>query len=129
MKSYDVYHHPTQGYQAVKQGFCWPAFFFTVIWAFVKKMWGIGIAVGGVLLLLSIIEAAFEEGGSGGGALVMLLIQLALYIFIGLNANDWRRDNLQKRGYEKLCTMQANTPDAAIGAAAKPSDQPAADLA
>lgn len=129
MKTFDVYKHPTQGYQAVKQGFGWPAFFFTVIWAFVKKMWGLGFAFLGVIFLLVIVETVFEQEGSQGGALVMLLAQLAFYIVVGVKGNDWRRGNLVKRGFEKLNTVEAETPDAAIGSVAKPSTDQKAEIA
>ena len=31
MKQYTVFQHPTSGYEAVKNGWSWPAFFFTWI--------------------------------------------------------------------------------------------------
>jgi len=123
MKTFDVYKHPTQGYQAVKQGFGWPAFFFTVIWAFVKKMWGLGFAFLGVIFLLSLVKTVFEQVGSEGGVQVMSLALLAFYIVFGVEGNNWRRGNLQKRGFEKLRTVQAETPDAAIGEVAKPGGE------
>lgn len=128
MKTFDVYKHPTLGYQAVKQGFGWPAFFFTVIWAFVKKMWGLGFAFLGVIFLLTLVETVFEQEGSEGGVLVMLLAQLVFYIIVGVKGNDWRRGNLQKRGFEKLRTVQAETPEAAIGEVAKPSGEQQAEI-
>jgi len=123
MKTFDVYKHPTQGYQAVKQGFGWPAFIFTIIWAFVKKMWGLGLAFLGVIFLLTLVETAFEQEGSQAGVLVMLLAQLAFYIVVGVKGNDWRRGNLVKRGFERLNTVEAETLDAAIGSVAKSSTE------
>ncbi len=123
MKTFDVYNHPTQGFQAVKQGFGWPAFFFTVIWAFVKKMWGLGFAFFGVIFVLTFIETVSEQEGSVGGILIMLLAQLAFYITVGVKGNDWRRGNLVKRGYEHIKTVEAETPDAAIGFVAKSGNE------
>jgi hypothetical protein len=123
MKTFDVYKHPTLGYQAVKQGFGWPALFFSVIWAFVKNMWGLGFAFLGVIIALAFVEKVLEQAGSKGGVLVMILAQLAFYIIVGVKGNDWRRSNLQKRGFEKLCTIRAETPEAAIGEVAKPSGE------
>ena len=76
MRTFDVYKHRTQGYEAVKQGFSWPAFFFTRIWAFVKKLWLHGI-VG--LVVLAFLEAAFDvfqSEGQPGAAGVALRLQL-----------------------------------------------------
>ena len=41
MKTFKVYEHEIYGYEAVKQGFSWPALFFGFIWALVKKLWKI----------------------------------------------------------------------------------------
>ena len=51
MHKYNVYKHPIIGYEAIKQGFSWPGFFFTWIWAFVKKLWADGV----ILLLVTVI--------------------------------------------------------------------------
>lgn len=122
MKTFDVYKHPTLGYQAVKQGFGWPAFFFTVIWAFAKNMWGLCFAFLVVISLLTLVKTAFEQEGSEGGVLVIFLARLALCIVFGVKGNDWRRGNLQKRGFEKVRTVQSETHDAAIGEVAKPKE-------
>ena len=37
MKTYKIFKNPTGQYEAVKQGWSWPAFFFGGIWACVKK--------------------------------------------------------------------------------------------
>ncbi|GAG96118.1 unnamed protein product [marine sediment metagenome] len=40
MAIYTIYKHDEAGLvQAVKLGFSWPAFFFDMIWAAVKKLW------------------------------------------------------------------------------------------
>ena len=66
MTTFDVYRHPTLGYEAVKRGFSWPAFFVGPIWALSKRMW-----VGGALLLAPTIfllgaNSDANEKGDGG---------------------------------------------------------------
>jgi hypothetical protein len=119
MKTFTVFRHPTLGFQAVKVGFSWPGFFFTLFWTLVKKLWGQALGIFGVIVLLVIIETAFENEGSTGGALLMLLAQLAVYIGVGIKGNEWRVSNLQKRGFQLVETVQAETPEAAIGSVAK----------
>lgn len=119
MKTFDVYQHSVLGCQVVKQGFAWPAFFFTVIWAFIKKMWGLGFAFFGVIFLLSLAQSIFEQEGSEGGVLIITLLQLAFFIFVGYKGNNWRRKNLKDRGFKHLCTVQAKNFDAAIAEIAK----------
>lgn len=118
MKTFDIYQHPILGYQAVKQGFAWPAFFFTVIWALVKKMWKLALVLFGVMFLLSFIEAIFEQGGSEDGVILLLFLQLVFFVFVGAKGNDWRRKNLESRGFKHVRIIQAKTVDAAIGEAA-----------
>ena len=44
MKVYKIFKDSIGQYEAVKQGWSWPAFFFEGIWACVKKIWGLGCA-------------------------------------------------------------------------------------
>ena len=124
MKTFDVYKHPIHGLQAVKRGFGWPAFLFTVIWAFVKKMWELGAALLAAFIILAIIETFYEPKGYSVGALIILLAQLSIYIIVGIKGNEWRGNHLLKRGFEHIQTVQAESPDAAIGATAKPKKDP-----
>lgn len=118
MKNFHVFKHPTLGYQAVKQGFSWPAFFFNWIWAFVKRMWGEGFVFLGVNIVLTLIEKLFEREGSNAGILIILFAQIGFFIFIGVKANEWRRNELTKRGFKLISLQVAETPDAAIALAA-----------
>jgi hypothetical protein len=79
----------------VKDGFSWPAFFFTVIWALYQRLWmfalvvaasGIAIGMASELLLLDPLTDAAV--GLGWSALV------------GFEANDARRRALLRRGYD-----------------------------
>ncbi|MEX2499543.1 MAG: DUF2628 domain-containing protein [Wenzhouxiangellaceae bacterium] len=122
MKTFDVYKHPVLGYEAVKQGFSWPAFFFTAIWAFFKRMWGNGGVLLGVLFLLNLGAAAFWAEGSKSGAVLMDLLMVALCVFVGFKGNDWRRNDLSRRGFDRLQSVQAESPDAAVGEVAGRSE-------
>jgi len=117
MKQYKIYSNPQGSYEAVKQGWSWPAFFFNCIWAMVKKMWGIGVGVLvsffaiGVGVLVS--SVALGASGQGAGALLDV-ISIILYIIFGINGNKWRENNLQKRGYDYKNTATAENPEGAI---------------
>ena len=119
MKTFYVYKHPTHGYEAVKQGFSWPAFFFNWLWAFIKKLWGIGFGFLGVMFILVFLETIFEEEGSAGGKLLMLLLQIGVFGGFGIKGNKWRRSSLQKRGFQQVKLVEAETPDAAIAVVAR----------
>ena len=49
------------------------------------------------------------------GMVLVLWLEIGIYIFVGAKGNEWRVINLQKRGFELIDTVQAETPDAAIG--------------
>lgn len=119
MKTFDVYMHPVQGLQAVKQGFAWPACFFTFLWAFFKRMWAVGFGILGVFFVLSFLEALFNQAGNVVGAFLIFTSQLAVFVIVGAKGNDWRRSNLEGRGFQKFTSVHAQTPDQAIDAAAQ----------
>jgi len=123
MKTFNVYKHPTQGIEAVKVGFSWPAFCFCIIWMLVKKLWGLAGLWFATYLVLALIEAATDQSReSGAQALVYLILAagyFALLLVPAFKGNKWRELNLSKRGYEQLSTVQAETPDAAVAQVAK----------
>ena len=112
MKQYKIYANPQGTYEAVKQGWSWPAFFFSMIWAMVKKMWGLGVG-----LLVAFFALGFVIGISGAGQGGEVLINIASIIgsiVFGINGNKWRENNLPKRGYEYKETVTAANPEGAI---------------
>ncbi len=121
MKVFDVYKHPVKGYQAVKHGFGWPAFFFNFWWAFFKKLWGLGFALFGVGFLLILLQDKYERAGNEDGVVTMGLMVLGFVIVVGIMGNGWRREHLVKNGFDQLNTVEAETPDAAISLVAKKS--------
>lgn len=122
MKTFNVYKHPTLGIEAVKVGFSWPAFFFGIIWMLVKKLWGLAGAWFVAYIVLSLIEKVTDQAGEGAAQALVYLILAAGYFTLWLipafKGNSWREQNLSKRGYEKLATIHAETPDAAVAQAA-----------
>ena len=118
MKTFNVYRHPVQGFEAVKVGFSWPAASAGPIWMLVKQLWGWSVLWIALYCSLSLVETGtgkFEPGGTQ--ALVYLHLVAgygALSLIPGLKGNMWREKNLVRRGFEMLRTVQAETPEAAI---------------
>ena len=104
-----VLHHPTRDYEAVKMGFCWPAFFFTFLWTFCKRLWGVTAVL--VVVIAPPVVAEVMLGGttSGGWGLITPLL-------LGMYGNRWRRWRLGKKGYEAVTIIEAVSPDRAITA-------------
>lgn len=112
MKQYNVFRHPSGTTEAVKQGWSWPGFFFNIIWAMVKKMWGLGAGVLIGFVVLNLI-VGMAGGGSGGGALISV-ISIITNIIFGENGNSWFEKNLATRGFEQVDTVTAANPEGAI---------------
>ena len=124
MKTFNVYKHPTLGIEAVKVGFSWPAFFFGLIWMLVKKLWGLAGVWFAAYIVLLLVETVTDQSSEGVAQALVYLILAAGYFTLWLvpafKGNKWREENLTKRGYEKIATVQAETPDAAIALTSKP---------
>ena len=116
MKTFRVLKHPTLGYRAVKVGFSWPGFLFCIIWLLIKKLWGHALIVISSLILLTSIELVFDNAQT---SVMVLLLEVGVYVFVGINGNGWWVADLQERGFELVDTLQAETPDSAIGKIAK----------
>lgn len=124
MKIYKVFQHPDGRIEAIKQGWSWPAFFFGIIWAIVKKLWGLAGILFLVAVILSIISFALEPANpsyyspmqtqSVGLEIVFNIISLIIAIILGQIGNKLRENNLTKRGYQLLNTIEAENPDQAI---------------
>ena len=131
MKQFEIYSHPTLGFEAVKNGFSWPGFFFTAIWMLICRMWVGAIVVVAIYAVGSFAADAiavtlgtddvatmtFEEADtiwliSQG---LNTLVGLAISISVGAKGNGWRRSVLARRGFKHLKSVQAQSADAAIG--------------
>ncbi|WP_028580452.1 DUF2628 domain-containing protein [Desulfogranum japonicum] len=112
MKQFKIYQHPDGTLQAVKQGWSWPAFFFSCFWALAKKMW----LTGATLFILSLILGTYiaEAGMGKTGDDIINVISLAISIIFGLKGNDWWESLLLSHGYEEKETITARTPQAAL---------------
>lgn len=119
LRTFRVYRHPGLGYRAVKAGFSWPGFLFSVIWLLVKKLWGHALIVISGVILLASIELYFDNPET---SFMVLLLEVGIYIFVGANGNEWCAADLREHGFELVDTLQAKTPGAAISKIAKTQD-------
>jgi hypothetical protein len=120
IKQFKIYENALGIREAVKQGWSWPGFFFTFIWAFIKKMHGLGGSVLGGLAFLLVLFAALELSAREEtvNALQALfgVVEIGLAIVFGVNGNRWREFNLASRGYVAKATVSAETDESALAA-------------
>jgi hypothetical protein len=108
LKTFTVYKND-KVVEVVGVGFSWPAFFCTWIWAFVKKMYGLG-TVGMLIFMVAVNTISIVNIG--------LLILLSL--ILGLKANEWKASHLRKRGFVKGREVITMSKEDAILACFKP---------
>lgn len=114
MRTYKIFTSPDGTDEAVKQGWSWPAFFFTWVWAFLKKLWlrGVGtlilVFLAGMAELLQVPAVTDAEGGIVG------LVGLLVALVYGSEGNEWRETVLLRRGYRTQGVVEATTPLEAV---------------
>ncbi|HEY3196588.1 MAG TPA: DUF2628 domain-containing protein [Nitrospirales bacterium] len=125
MNTFQIYHHPTLGDEAIKVGFSWPAFFLGPVWMLRKRLWGLAVLWFLIYVILSVIEAstvAVSNRTEGIMFSVMMVgLYTALWLVPGIKGNAWRATNLTRRGYRISNEVQANTAEDALRTTQSPS--------
>ncbi len=87
----------------LKDGFSYPAFFFSGLWFLYHKMWQEFFA-------LLLINFAFILLGGISSSFDRIFLEIAFIFIIALNANYWRADKLRKSGYNFVGLVFGNNP-------------------
>ena len=112
MKQFKVFHHPSYGYEAVKQGWSWPGFLFGPVWALVKKLWLVAIAI-------SIFTFAVAHMMSVLAPPLVPFSSLIPAVLVGVAGNQERAKSLSKRGFSEIGIHSGASADQAIAEAMK----------
>ena len=122
MKLYTIYSHPSFGEKAVKEGFRYPAFFFTWIWALTKGLWTKAI----LLFLLTGFTLFFDEillyqypENSAAFLLLSLVFTLAISIFAGTSGSEWQKNKLLINGFDEVIQVTSFSAKGAIAVYSK----------
>ena len=114
MKKYKVYQHADGKTIVAKIGFCWPAFFLTGIWAFVKRLWPVFFVSIFSLIVIKLLGNFSVKNNDLMTATFTMLILIIFHLVFGLFGNTWHMLNLEKRGYKMLGACLANNADEAL---------------
>ena len=95
--------------RAVKDGFSWPAFVFSFIWALWHRMWLVAAAI-----FVAEFAVGMLVGLTGFGGIVNTAVSLGMALVVGWLANDLLRDHLERRGLSDLGAVIAESGDDAI---------------
>jgi hypothetical protein len=99
---------PAEDLVLVKEGFSWPAFAFTFVWAAWTRMWlpAMGLFT---VIVLSGWGLRYLKLGENVEFGASLLVALAL----GLVGNDLRRCWLDHKGYQEVAVVSGKNPEEA----------------
>ena len=124
MKQFNLYSHPVLGPRAVKQGFSWPAFFLTGIWALASKLWiraSLMIVVLSFAWLITMAElGGFEEDDPESYPATTPFVFtwpvacLLVGVVAGARGNRWRDQQARNQGFGYLKTVTAQSAEAAL---------------
>ena len=92
----------------VTEGFCWPAFFFSWLWALGHRLWLPG-------LIIFVLEAVIGAGMALAGAddLSTALAVVGFRVMVGFVGNDLRRWGLDRRDFVAMGVVAATDREAA----------------
>jgi len=106
MRIYTVHEKPGRAEDGgpdvvcVKEGFCWPAFFFPLLWLVYRRLWaGLALYVALMLVLVALTARLGEPAGNA--------VLFGLGLWVAFEANDWRRRKLARRGYREQSALVA----------------------
>ena len=101
---------PDRGLVLVNEGFCWPAFLLSGLWALWHRMW-----LWGSLIIVANIALGLMLTKFAGGVLSQGAISFGFAVIIGMIANDLRRRSLSYKGYREFGVVGADGLSAAEG--------------
>src|SRR6185312_1843572 len=89
----EVYSHPSRGYSAVRIGFSWRAWYFTWLWAFVNRLWGVGFVffIFQGLLIGLIVTGLISP--------VWAAVFAPISMVFAIQGNTWKAEKLERDGY------------------------------
>ncbi len=114
MKIYSVHVSPTAAdgdgdAELVKEGFCWPAFLFTALWAAWHRAWWVAAALVGLSIAIGLGAEVLGLGPMGKVAVILGFLAL-----VGFHGGDLRRWTLGRRGYADQGVVAGDDADAAL---------------
>ena len=94
MRLYTVHIRDEPDIVLVKEGFSWPAFVFSFLWAAALGLWWVALAIFAAALALGAVLDLV-----GAGLASRAIVQFGFHLLVGLSANDLRRWTLARAGY------------------------------
>jgi len=110
MRIYSVYLPPEEDAATrlekavfIKEGFSWPALFFSGLWCLFHGLWLVFIIYAGVMFLTVWAAQAMDIS-----AQITPFIHTGIALLFAFEANALRERTMQRRGYELYCQVQGS---------------------
>ena len=121
MRTFDIFSNGNGKHTAVKQGWSWPAFFFSWLWSLFSGLWIAAFLTFPVEIILNVVanvlnRETYDRADLVGTAIAITIIAifLGIRLLFGARGNVWRRARLERKGYSHFQSVQAESPKAAI---------------
>ena len=105
----DRLHRQMAAVVPVKEGFCWPAFFFSVFWTLWHRLWLVALGLVAANLVISVL--IFQIGSDEA---VIIVVSYSIALMLGFMGNDFRRSKLEKHGFTERGLVIDRTAEAAV---------------
>jgi Protein of unknown function (DUF2628) len=99
---------PEEDICLVKEGFSWPAFFFSFVWAMWSQLW---LVAAGLFALEVVVGALLSR--LHDNFWTQTALSLGLAVLIGIFANDLKRWTLFRHNYLEVAVVTGSNIDAA----------------
>ncbi len=100
---------PETDVRLVKEGFSWPAFIFSAVWALVKGYWLVAAGIFALSMAISAILSLLGLDLFG-----QAVVNIAFNLLLGIYANDLARWTLTRRGYVEENVVSGVSADHAL---------------
>lgn len=122
MNNYKIFKSTSDTYEAVKQGWSWPAFFFVIFWLLIKRLWVVAIIL--FIIMLPIVayfmpdlqHATDQQIKEASDMMnrIGLIVETPIRFILAFYGNKLREQNLIKRNYVLVGNITAESPAKAI---------------
>jgi hypothetical protein len=99
---------PERDIRLVKEGFSWPAFLFSILWALWNRLW---MAAGGILAAELALNAVLSL--LGADEVTQVAVSLGFAVLLGAIGNDIKRWTLFRHGYLQVAVVTGDDRDSA----------------
>ena len=105
----DRLHRQMAAVVPIKEGFCWPAFFFSLFWTLWHRLWLVALGLVAANLVISVL--IFQIGTN---EVIAIVVSCSIALMLGFMGNDFRRSKLEKHGYTERGLVMDRTAEAAM---------------